>query len=149
MGPEPDLQVFTQGPFRAALQQELLSGGISPPAMRCLISSPQQDSRSEAVHKEICLSHVSGISSEVYGLTQATLDFKNGWFFQANQAGKLMPLRDIHKSDQISQRRRSKALVGKGRKTGGQQSSCEQRALFDGTVTSILASVFIVFTEEF
>lgn len=156
MGPEPNLQVFTQRPFRAALQHQLLSGGISPPAMRCLISSPQQDSRSEAVHKEICLSHVSGISSEVYGLTQAILDFKNGWFFQANQAGKLMPLGDVYtqvsicaKSDQISQRQRSKALVGRQRKTGGQQSSCEQRALFDGTVTSILASVFIVFTEEF
>lgn len=67
-----------------------------------------------------------------------------------------MPLGDVYtqvsicaKSDQISQRQRSKALVGRQRKTGGQQRSCEQRALFDGTVTSILASVFIVFTEEF
>lgn len=39
------------------------------------MSSPQQDSRHKAVHKEICLSHVSGISSYADGLTQAILDF--------------------------------------------------------------------------
>lgn len=54
------------------------------------------------MHEEVCLSHVSEISSSVYGLTQASLAFVKGQFFKANRVGKINThVRCLHELSQI------------------------------------------------
>ena len=115
----------SQGHFRASRQPQLCPKEPAHllPAEKCLISPSQQESRCKAVHEEIPM--FLG-----FQVMYTVSDFERNNYFRLikpvnEHFGRCSHSYKQHtRSDQISQNRHSKVLVGRGRKPGRHWLTC-------------------------